>query len=595
MDNIQAETTYSEQEEKKGKIKKETLLYSFQMIKEAGIPKLLLIVSVLMSISGSLIGLIVPLRTGDLIDAIGTGRINWPTILILIGLFVSENAIGSVSWYLLAYIGQDILFNIRRNLWSKVLSLPIPFFDKYNSSETMSRVTNDTNEINTLFTNHLVTFAASLTTVIGGIVLLFRIDWQMAGIILLAVPIGTLSIMPIGSKMYKVSIDTYSKLAELTSLLTQTISEMRLVKASNAEKKEESDGIKKMRELFQYGLKEAKINAILGPLMSTIMLLMLVIVIGYGGVRVASGMITAGELVSFILLIFQIIWPFTEFAGFYTQLQKVMGATERLRVILDFNSEDYSDKVIPDSNPQDMFFDNIDFGYTQKEPVLKSVSFSIPSKKTTAFVGPSGSGKSTIFSLIEQFYQPDNGTIYYGGHNISDFNLESWRAKIGYVSQDSSMMTGTIRENIIYGQRTDISDEAVIESAQIAFAHTFIDGFSNKYDTEVGERGIQLSGGQRQRIAIARAFLRQPDILLLDEATASLDSHSENQIQQALKELMKDRTTLVIAHRLSTVVEADQIIVVEDGKITGIGTHDELIIHHPTYVEWAKKQLQVSD
>lgn len=589
------EATFSEQEkQKKGKIKKETLIYSFRMIKEAGVPKFLLIISVLMSIAGAGIGLVVPLRTGDLIDAIGTGNINWPLILLLLGLFISENIVGSVSWYLLAYIGQDILYNIRKNLWLKVLALPISFFDKYRSAETMSRVTNDTNEINTLFTSHLVTLASSLTTVIGGIILLFRIDWQMAFIILLAVPIGILLIMPIGGKMYKISIDTYTKLAELTTILTQTISEMRLVKASNAEKHEEQDGLEKMRELFHFGLKEARINAILGPLMSTVMLLMLVIVIGYGGVRVASGVISAGELVSFILLIFQIIWPFTEFAGFYTQLQKVMGATERLKVILDYTPERLASGELPvPSNDKDLTFEEVSFSYVSDEPVLKNLSFNVPAGKMTAFVGPSGSGKSTVFSLIEQFYLPDSGNLLYGDDPIPSFDLENWRRKIGYVSQDSSLMTGTIRNNILYGQNEDIPEEMVVEAAKMAYADNFIEEFSNKYDTEVGERGIQLSGGQRQRIAIARAFLRQPEILLLDEATASLDSESESQIQQALEKLMHGRTTLVIAHRLSTVVKADQIVVIEKGEVTGTGTHEELIVQHPTYVKWAKKQLNI--
>lgn len=591
------EMTYSEKEkQKKGKIKKDTFIYALQMIHEAGIPKLLLLLSVIMSVGGSLIGLIVPLRTGDLIDAIGVGGINWPLIIGLLALFLAENFFGSVSWYMLSYIGQDTLYKIRKNLWKKVLSLPISFFDKYRSAETMSRVTNDTNEINLLVTNHLVSLASNLTTVIGGVVLLFRIDWQMASIILLAVPIGTLVIMPIGGKMYQISIDMYTKLADLTTMLTQTISEMRLVKASNAEQHEEQEGYVKMKELFHYGMKEAKINAVLGPLMSTVMLLMLVIIIGYGGVRVASGAITAGDLVSFILLIFQIIWPFTEFANFYTQLQKVMGATERLKVILDATSEmSISDTQSIPSESKDLVFEQVDFHYTESEPVLKDVNFTVPAGKMTAVVGPSGSGKTTTFSLIEQFYLPNSGALYYGEDRIDSFDLDAWRRKIGYVSQESSLMTGTIRENILYGQDQTVSEEQMIEAARMAFAHSFIEEFPKGYKTEVGERGIQLSGGQRQRIAIARAFLRQPDILLLDEATASLDSDSEHQIQQALTLLMENRTTVVIAHRLSTVVKADQIVVLEKGTITGIGTHEELIENHPVYVEWARKQLQVTE
>lgn len=590
------ELTYSEKEEqKKGKVKKETLLYAYHMVKEAEIPKLLLFFTLLLSIGGAALGLIVPLRTGDLIDAIGAGDINWLFILGILGLFIGENVLGSLSWYLFSYIGQDTLYKIRKNLWKKILSLPISFFSTYRSADTMSRVTNDTAEMNTFFSQNLVSLAGNLTTVIGGVILLFRIDWQMALIILLAVPSGILLLMPIGGKMYQISIDMYTKMADLTTMLTQTISEMRLVKSSNAEEIEEQDGYDKMKELFDFGMKEAKINSVLGPLMSSVMLMMLVVVIGYGGVRIADGSITAGDLISFILLIFQIVFPFTEFSSFYTQLQKVMGATERLRVILEHAAEKANQGTLSaPTDPKAIHFEQVDFHYELEEPVLQDVTFTVPSGKMTAIVGPSGSGKTTTFSLIEQFYRPEKGSIYYGDESIDSFDLQSWRRKIGYVSQESSLMKGTIRENITYGFTEEVPEEAVVQAAKMAFAHDFIMEFPKGYDTDVGERGMQVSGGQRQRIAIARAFLRQPDILLLDEATASLDSDSEHQIQQALETLMIGRTTVVIAHRLSTVVKADQIIVLEKGKVTGNGTHDKLLSYHEAYVEWAKKQLHVT-
>lgn len=585
------ELTYSEQEEqKKGKVKKQTLVATYQLIRKARIPKLLLLLSIILSLGGALLGLFVPLQTGHLIDVIGQGTIDWWLILTLLGLFLAENLLGSVSWYLLAYIGQQVLYNIREKLWKQVLALPVLFFDKYRSAETMSRVTNDTNEINLLFSNHLVTLAANMITVLGGIFLLFRIDWQMAMIILLAVPLGILAITPIGGKMYQISIDLYSKLAELTTVLTQTISEIRLVKASNAEKQEEQNGLSNMKQLLQFGLKEAKINAILQPLMSTIMLSMLVLVIGYGGVRVASGAITAGELVSFILLIFQIIWPLSSFTGFYTQLQKVMGAVERLTVILDHPSEHQTTRNKTLHANQDLIFKNLSFSYVQNKPVLENLNFTIPKGKVTAIVGPSGSGKTTLFSLIEQFYLPTTGEILYGEEAIKQLDLTKWREKIGYVSQESSLVDGTIQNNICYGQTKTFTKEQIERAAKMAYAHSFIEDSSEGYKTRVGERGMQLSGGQRQRIAIARAFLREPEILLLDEATASLDSESEQKIQQALDKLMHQRTTLIIAHRLSTVVEADQIIVLEKGKITGVGTHNELL-EHPSYANWVAKQF----
>lgn len=240
-----------------------------------------------------------------------------------------------------------------------------------------------------------------------------------------------------------------------------------------------------------------------------------------------------------------------------------------------------------------MLFREVRFGYQKDKPILLNVSFTIPFRKVTAFVGPSGSGKTTIFSLIERFYEPEAGNIYWGDMEIGSFALSAWRQKIGYVSQESSLLAGTIRDNIIYGREEDeVSEHELIEVAQLANAHDFIDALPKKYETEVGERGIQLSGGQRQRIAIARALLRKPDILLLDEATASLDSDSEHEVQKALHSLIQDRTTLIIAHRLSTVVRADQIIVLEYGQVTGVGKHEELLRTHPSYNAWVYKQFQ---
>jgi len=230
---------------------------------------------------------------------------------------------------------------------------------------------------------------------------------------------------------------------------------------------------------------------------------------------------------------------------------------------------------------------------TSMEKVLKDVSFSAESGKVTAIIGPSGSGKTTMFSLIERFYHPSAGQIVLGNHPISVYSLASWRKKIGYVSQDSPLYAGTILENITYGLECNVTMEEVEVAAKMAFAHPFISELPNGYDTEVGERGIKLSGGQRQRIAITRAILRQPELLLLDEATSNLDSQSETLVQQALKELMKGRTTLVIAHRLSTIIDADNIVFLEKGKVTGIGTHAQLMEEHPLYRDFVQQQLML--
>ncbi|MEK4980249.1 ABC transporter ATP-binding protein [Bacillus sp. FSL K6-6540] len=582
--------------DEKGKVTKTTVRYFIKLLRSSGIPKLMLFLAIVLSLVGAVTGLIVPLITGQLIDNFAVDAFNIRMVGFLAVLFLLEAVASGLSYYMLAYVGNQTVNKIRKRLWTKVLALPVPFFDKHRSAETMSRVTNDTNEVKTLITDHLIAFCSNLLTVLGAVAILFYLDWRMTLIILIAVPVGFGILMPIGGKMYKISISMYGQLAQLSAMLTQVIGEIRLVKASNAERREEKSGYEDMDSLYRFGMKEAKINSVLIPLMSMVMVVLLVVIIGYGGVRVSSGALSAGELVSFILLLFQIMFPFSQFATFYSQLQKVMAATERLRLILEFEPE--SDHRAVRSAPEghrDVEFKKVTFAYHEGETILSDVTFSIPAKKVTALVGPSGSGKTTVFSLIERFYAPSGGEICFGSEAIRDYTLESWRRKLGYVSQDSPLMTGTIRDNIIYGREEPVSDEEIAEAARLAYAEGFIEALPRGYNTEVGERGIQLSGGQRQRVAIARALLRKPDILLLDEATASLDSDSEHEVQKALNNLMVERTTVVIAHRLSTVVKADQIIVLEKGHITGSGTHEELIRSHPSYVEWAKKQFQTGE
>jgi ATP-binding cassette subfamily B protein AbcA/BmrA len=396
--------------------------------------------------------------------------------------------------------------------------------------------------------------------------------------------------MPLGKKMHKISKGMQDETASFTAVLQQVLTEIRLVKASNAEALEYQNGQKGIQKLFQFGLKEAKVQALIAPLMSFVMMALLVLILGYGGMRVSSGALTAGALVAFIMYLFQIIMPMAQLASFFTQFQKATGATERIISILDSVEEEDAKQPVQNMS-HSISVDHLNYSYNNGEQVLKDISFNVEAGKVTAIVGPSGSGKTTLFSLFERFYKPQEGSISIGGISINDFTLLSWRSQIGYVSQESPIVSGTIRDNICYGIDRDITDEELNQVAKMAYADQFISELPNGYDTEVGERGMKLSGGQRQRIAIARAFLRNPKVLMLDEATSSLDSKSEKVVQQALNHLMKGRTTIVIAHRLSTVIGSDQIIFLEKGKITGSGTHKELYNTHSLYREFAEQQL----
>jgi ATP-binding cassette, subfamily B, bacterial AbcA/BmrA len=397
--------------------------------------------------------------------------------------------------------------------------------------------------------------------------------------------------------MAKISRGLQDETAAFTGNIQQTLSEIRLMKASTAEPHEETKGVTGIGNLLGFGLKEARITALIAPIMYLVVMVVIVMIIGYGGMRVANGTMSTGSLVAFLLYLFQIIFPITSFAMFFTQLQKAKGATERIIDILNLPLEEGQEGLELDITNKPILVRNVSFAYSDDEPVLEDVSFEAQPGEMIAFAGPSGGGKTTMFGLLERFYEPISGKIMVGDIPITDLSVEAWRSQIGYVSQESAMMAGTIRENLCYGlpNNESISDDQLWKVAEMAYASEFIKSFSGGLDTEVGERGVKLSGGQRQRIAIARAFLRDPKILMMDEATASLDSQSEGIVQQALSRLMEGRTTFVIAHRLSTIVDADKIIFIEKGRVTGIGKHQELTQSHELYREFAEQQLTSGD
>ena len=555
--------------------------------------KWIMILAIILVISSTCFSLIIPLITMKFIDGMTLESLSLQMITILGIVVVVQLVISALSIITMVYIGQNIILSLRETLWNRILSLPINFFDKHFSGELMSRMANDTLIIKDFITSQLIPLTSGLVAIIGSVTLLFIIDWRMALLMFLSVPIVFLVVAPLGKRMYKISRSLQNETASFQSDLGRVLTDIRLVKASQAEQYEKEVGLERMRSLFQYGVKEGKIVAAVQPLMMTLMLMLLVVVFGYGSIRVAEGSLTAGALVAIIFYLFQISTPLTQLTNFFTQFQKALGATERLKTILKAPLEEtisnyrvLSNKI---NNSKITFF-KVNFSYEKRNKILNSISFEASIGKTTAFVGPSGGGKTTLFSLLERFYKIEDGDITYDGESIYQIPLSIWRKKIAYVSQDAPMMAGTIYENLTYGLE-HVSDKKIEDAISNANIRDFIESLSNKLYTEVGERGVKLSGGQRQRLAIARAMIRDPEILLLDEATSHLDSNSEKLVKEALDNLMKGRTTLIIAHRLVTVKNADQLIILEQGRVTGKGTHTELLNSNELYKEFVEQQL----
>ena len=564
----------------------------FFLFKRLSWPYGLIIAAVIITSLGSLSGLLVPLFTGRLVDKFSVSSINWGMIAIFGSIFLVNALLSGIGLYLLSKIGEKIIYAIRSLLWEHIIQLKMPFFDKNESGQLMSRLTDDTKVINEFISQKLPNLLPSVLTLIGSLVMLFIMDWKLTLLTFITIPVFILIIVPLGRVMQKISTNTQSEIANFSGLLGRVLTEMRLVKVSNTERLELDNAHTNLKKIYRLGLKQAKISAVVQPISGVVMLLTIAIILGVGALEIGTGAITPGTLIAMIFYVIQLSMPLINLSTLVTDYKKAVGASSRIYEIMQEPIEptealsESKDVTIIDG---ELVFEHVDFKYDVKK-ILEDVSFSIPQGEVSAFVGPSGSGKSTIFNLIERMYDIERGDIKYGNQSIFDIPLSKWRTKIGYVMQSNSMMSGTIRDNILYGINRKVDDEELIEYAKLANCHDFIMQFDEGYDTMVGERGLKLSGGQRQRIDIARSFVKNPDILLLDEATANLDSESELKIQEALETLMEGRTTVVIAHRLSTIKKAGQIVFIDKGEVTGKGTHHELMASHDKYRHFVTSQ-----
>ncbi len=549
-----------------------------------------------------------PLFLGKMIDAASPGTtlpgtdtasrfgfgfkdIHWSlntTLLLIFAQLTVQTFFSFMRVYLLTAVGEKSLADMRKDVYSKLLTMPMSFFTEKRVGELSNRISSDLSQIQDAISFTLAEFLRGIFTLIIGLFFIFWISPKLALVMLAVVPLLGIVAVVFGKRIRKMSRKTQDQLADSGTIVQETFQGISIVKAFTGEFYEIGRYVKSIRAVVSTAITNARYRGAFVSFMIFSVFGTLSLVMWYGGRMIQSGDLTIGALTMFVIFSMFVGGTFAGFADMFSQLQKTLGATQSVREILRTDGEPVDLKPI-DVEPKyqlqgNVRFENIAFSYPSRKDivVLKDISLTASNGEQIAIVGPSGAGKSTIASLLLQFYDPDKGTLYFDERPAREFPLSQLRRQMAFVPQDVILFGGSIRENIAYG-KPGASDEEIIEAAKNANAHEFVANFPEQYETIVGERGIKLSGGQRQRIAIARGILKDPAILILDEATSSLDSESEQLVQEALDNLMKGRTSFVIAHRLSTIRNADKIVLIDKGIVSEAGTHTELMNQNGLY------------
>jgi ATP-binding cassette, subfamily B, putative efflux pump len=543
------------------------------------------------------VGLVLPATSKFLIDdVIGKGRADllMPLALAAAGATIVQAGSMFALSQVLGVAAQRAITDMRRRVEAHVARLPVRYFDSTQSGVLISRIMSDAEGIRNIVGTGLVQLTGSIVTAILALTILFYLNWRLtlATLVALAAFGGAMALAfnrlrPLFRERGKIN-------AEVTGRLNETLGGIRIVKTYTAEKREELVFTKGVHRLFRNIAQSITGVSAITSFSTVVVGVIGVIMIVIGGRSILSGSMTLGDFIFYLVLTGLMAAPVVQIASIGTQISEAFAGLDRIRELMQMTTEDQEDSKKPPLGPinGELIFENVNFEYNSGVPVLKNVSFTAPAGTTTALVGSSGSGKSTLISLVMAFNRPGSGRILIDGRDMTTVRLRDYRSQIGVVLQDNFLFDGTIGDNIRYGQPEATVDQ-IREVSRIAHADEFIDGFEQKYDTIVGERGVKLSGGQRQRVAIARAILADPRVLVLDEATSSLDSESEALIQDGLRSLRRGRTTFVIAHRLSTIRSADQILVLEHGEIVERGTHDELLALGGRYRTLYDKQYKL--
>ena len=557
-----------------------------------------LLVATLAVIVAAGLGLVFPRIMGSLVDtAIDAETGSTTTLdqiaLVLLVVFLLQAAFNYLRIYTLASVGEGVVADLRRALYTHIVQLPVPFFDDRKTGEITSRLTADTAVVQATVSSAVAQAMSQGITLIGGVILLLVISPALSLTVLTFLPIVILTGSFFGRRLRRVSTEFQDEVATANAFADESIASIRVVKWFTAEGDAAARYDRAIRESYTTALRRARLRALFVPFVTFVAFATLALVLWAGGRMVLNGDLTPGELVTFLLYTLTVAGAIATFTGLYGQLQEALGASRRIFELLDEPLEpaEPREAKVVDRVEGSIRFEDVHFAYGDRSiDVLAGIDLEVKPGEVVAVVGPSGAGKSTLVQLIPRFYDPTAGRILIDGIDIRDQPLAALRSTMAAVPQEIQLFSGTITENLLVG-KPDAAPQELHDACVAANAQEFILGFPDGYDTLVGERGIKLSGGQRQRLAIARALLSDPRILILDEATSSLDAGSEALVQDALEHLMEGRTTIVIAHRLSTVRAANRLIVLADGAIVEEGTHDSLVAAGGLYAQLSSRQL----
>ena len=543
------------------------------------------------------LGLVFPLIMGGLVDSAlgeeGTTATLDRIALLLLGVFIVQGAFNYLRIYGLAVVGEGVVADLRRAVYARVVRLPVPFFDARRTGEITSRLTSDAAVIQSTVSTAVAQTLSQAITLVGGITLMIFLSPVLSLTVLTFLPIVIIAAAVFGRRLNRISTVFQDEIATANAFADESISSIRVVKWFTAEPETVARYDEAIRSSYAVALRRARLRALFVPFVTFVGFGTLALVLWVGGRLVLSDAMTPGELISFLLYTLVVAGAIGAFTGLYSQLQEALGASRRIFELLDEAPEAHetASPTLVEHRDGSLRFDAVTFRYPGREvDVVADIDLTVAAGEVVALVGPSGAGKSTLTQLIARFYDPTEGAVIVDGVDVREQDLDDLRSQMAAVPQDVLLFSGSIAENLRVA-KPDASDDELTAAARTANAHEFITAFPDGYDTVVGERGVRLSGGQRQRVAIARAVLADPRILILDEATSSLDAEAEALVQDALERLMAGRTTVVIAHRLSTVRAADRLVVLVDGRIVEEGTHERLVAAGGVYAQLAARQL----